>query len=297
MPWDRGGGIRAAWMADTEGRACEMMSQDQFPRQPGETDGEAQQMRVLLVEDEVAVASAVRALLEMSGIVVAWAATGAEAKRLKHSMSPDVVLVDIGLPDTSGVSLIRWLVEDGSCGIIVVSGIADEADRVLSLELGADDYVLKPPNPRELVARIHAVHRRVSAGAPAHAATHPAGNGLAGSGPHVLVRPREGERLVQFGGVVVDLEAGTVHDAQHQPIDLTAAEFSLLERLILGQGQPVSRDELSQHVLRRPWRVDDRSIDQLVFQLRHKLTPEGDGHRVLQSVRGAGYLLRRGGSA
>lgn len=230
-------------------------------------------LRVVLVEDEEPVAGAMQALLESAGFEVAWAASGSAARRLVASTRPDVVLVDIGLPDTSGVALIRWLVENERCGIIVLSGMADESDRVLSLELGADDYVLKPPAPRELIARIHAVRRRTDA------ASRPAA-------------PAPTPHRFEVGGVHVDLETGIVVGADGQSIDLTTAEFALLARLIGANGQPVTRDQLSRDVLHRPWRVEDRSIDQLVFQLRQKLAPDGDGLRLVQAVRGAGYLMR-----
>lgn len=230
---------------------------------------------IVLIEDEALVAGAVQALLEAAGMDVGWAASGAAGRSLVAHMRPDVVLVDIGLPDTSGVALIRWLVEHGRCGIIVLSGMADESDRVLSLELGADDYVLKPPAPRELIARIHAVRRRADAG---RRAAPPPG--------HARHRP------VEIGDLRVDLAAGRVLGADGRPIDLTAAEFALLGKLLGANGQPVTRDELSRDVLHRPWRVEDRSIDQLVFQLRQKLAPDGDGQRLVQAVRGAGYLMR-----
>lgn len=239
-------------------------------------------VRVLLVEDDAPVAATVRTLLAASGLLVQWAPTGAAAKRMHAEFHPHVVLVDIGLPDTSGVTLIAWLVQQGDCGIIVLSGLTDEADRVLSLELGADDYVLKPPGPRELVARIRAVHRRVIT----------TGRGQGGAGNRGAAAGNA--RVVRVGEVMVNLASGSVTDAEGRPVDLTAAEHALLERLVRANGQAVSREALCRDVLRRAWRFEDRSIDQLVFQLRHKLSPAGDGRRLVQTVRGVGYLLRFG---
>jgi DNA-binding response OmpR family regulator len=225
---------------------------------------------VLLVEDEPAVASALLMLLRGSGLRAVHAASGAEARALKHSAAPDIALVDLQLPDISGVSLVRWLVAEGGCGVIVLSGLSDELDRVTCLELGADDYVVKPPNPRELIARIIAVHRRIAA--PADAPAQP------------------GARLV-LGGVAVDLAARRLSDAQGQVQDLTAAECAVLEALVAAPGQALSRDALSRAVLHRPWRAEDRSVDQLIFQLRRKLGAGEAGRRLIQSVRGEGYRL------
>ena len=123
---------------------------------------------VLIVEDDVEVATTLRRFIEKSGLKISWARDGAEAILMKESMRPDVVLIDLSLPDTDGSQLVRRFADHKDCGIIVVSGRSDEVERVVSIELGADDYVTKPvPSLRELVARIRAVHRRSNRGQPA----------------------------------------------------------------------------------------------------------------------------------
>lgn len=244
---------------------------------PGDATAPLPNPRVLLIEDNPAVAETLQKFIERSGMRTAWAQTGARAIELKQSFMPDVVLVDLELPDTSGVALIGWLSSLQDCGIIVVSGRSEEAERIVGLELGADDYIAKPPQLREMVARIRAVHRRShlraavrgEQRAPAAPPTHP----------------------VQVGPWQIDLQRRSVSDAQGRVLPTTSAEFAALQELVLARGEPVSRERLSEVALRRPWRPEDRSIDQLIFSLRRKLGDGEGGSRAIQSVRGAGYVL------
>lgn len=233
--------------------------------------------RVLLIEDNPAVAETLQKFIERSGMRTAWAQTGARAIELKHSFMPDVVLVDLELPDTSGVALIGWLSGLHDCGIIVVSGRGEEAERIVGLELGADDYIAKPPQLREMVARIRAVHRR------SHLRAAARGEPL--NAPPPQTHP------IEVGPWRIDLQRRVVTDTDGKPLAITAAEFAALQELLLARGEPVSRERLSEVALRRPWRPEDRSIDQLIFSLRRKLGDGEGGSRAIQSVRGAGYVL------
>ena len=185
-----------------------------------------------------------------------------------------MVLVDLELPDTNGVSLIGWLSQERDCGIIVVSGRSEETERVVGLELGADDYIAKPVQLREMVARIRAVHRRIQARPPP-------------------CPPRAPGSMQRVGAFRVDLQRRLVLDVADRPVALTAAEFAALQSLLAAEGVAVSRERLSEAALRRPWRPEDRSIDQLIFSLRRKLADDDRGQRLIQSVRGAGYVLVR----
>ena len=235
--------------------------------------------RVLLIEDNPGVAETLQKFIERSGMRTAWAQTGAKAMELKRSFMPDVVLVDLELPDTNGVHLIGWLSNMQDCGIIVVSGRSEEAERIVGLELGADDYIAKPPQLREMVARIRAVHRR------SHYRAAARGDQRAAAAAAPAMHP------VQVGPWRIDLQRRAVNDADNRPLAVTAAEFAALQELVLAGGQPVSRERLSETALRRPWRPEDRSIDQLIFSLRRKLGDGEGGARMIQSVRGAGYIL------
>ena len=232
--------------------------------------GAMRPLRIMLIEDDPAVADSLRRAIDRAGMQTAWASTGAEAMAMKANFQPDVVLVDLELPDTSGVVLIKWLVDQRDCGVIVVSGVGDEADRIIGLELGADDYVAKPPNMRELVARIRAVHRRTA--------------------PQATAAPEQ--VIFSLGSVRLDCAGRTVHGPDGERIALTSAEYGVLETLFLARGQVVTRDQLSQAALHRPWRAEDRSVDQLILNLRQKLAPDSDGQSLIQSIRGSGYLLR-----
>ena len=232
--------------------------------------------RVLIIEDNQPVGETIQRFLERSGMRTEWAQTGARSYELKKSFSPDVVLVDLELPDTSGVTLIRWLATQQDCGIIVVSGHAEEGERVVGLELGADDYVAKPPQMRELVARIRAVHRRSQRRAALPAMEAPAAPASYMVGPYR-----------------VDTRAHSVTGVHGQTVAVTGAEFVVLQILLEADGQPVSRGTLCEQALRRPWRAEDRSIDQLVFHLRRKLSDADSNGRLIQAVRGAGYFLVR----
>jgi DNA-binding response OmpR family regulator len=189
------------------------------------------------------------------------------------TFKPDVVLVDLELPDTNGVDLISWFAEQQTCGVIVVSGMGEEADRIVGLELGADDYIVKPPRMREMIARIRAVHRRVN------------------RREETKLSPKTRDTFV-VGPIRINILLRTVTGGDGKRLQLTSAEFTLLEVLAAANGQAVSRDALSEAALRRPWRPEDRSVDQLVFSLRQKLPPDEGGGALIHSIRGAGYLLR-----
>ena len=244
---------------------------------PGDAAAPLPNPRVLLIEDNPDVADTFQKFIERSGMRTAWADSGARAIELKESFMPDVVLVDLELPDTNGVALIGWLSNLQDCGIIVVSGRSEEAERIVGLELGADDYIAKPPQLREMVARIRAVHRR------SHLRAAVRGETRAPSAPETYP--------VQVGAWRVDLQRRVVSDRDGRPVPITAAEFAALQELLLSPGEPVSRERLCEIALRRPWRAEDRSIDQLIFSLRRKLGDGEGGSRTIQSVRGAGYIL------
>ena len=238
-----------------------------------DSDGLLTNPRVLLIEDDEAVGQAMVRGIERSGMSVMLATTGAKGMAARATFKPDVVLVDLELPDANGVDLIAWFAETKSCGVIVVSGMGEEADRIVGLELGADDYIVKPPRMREMVARIRAVHRRVNRK----------------EEPKQSARTRD---TFVVGPIRINILLRTVTGAEGKRIALTSAEFTLLEVLANASGQAVSRDTLSETALRRPWRPEDRSVDQLVFSLRQKLPTDEGGGALIHSIRGAGYLLR-----
>jgi DNA-binding response OmpR family regulator len=218
---------------------------------------------VLVVDDEPAIAELVRGYLERDGLRAVVAADGPAALAAVAAHRPAVVLLDVGLPGLDGTAVCRRLREAGDwTPVLFVTARDDEVDRVLGLELGADDYVTKPFSPRELVARVRAVLRR---GRP--------------------TLPADADRLAA-GGLELDL-AGRRARAGGRPVELTTTEFDLLAHLLRRPGRVVPREELLSHVWGYPVGTPTRTVDVHVAQVRAKL---GDTVR-LRTVRGVGYAL------
>ncbi|HSH68895.1 MAG TPA: response regulator transcription factor, partial [Deferrisomatales bacterium] len=179
-----------------------------------------------------------------------------------------LVVLDVMLPGMSGFEVLRRLRETSRVPVLMLTARGDDVDRIVGLEMGADDYLAKPFNPRELVARIRAVRRRTDTG---------------GGGQRTPPRPEP----VRVGDVVVDPGTREVRLGE-APVALTSVEFSLLETLLRGAGTVVSREALAEAALGRRLTAYDRSVDVHVSSLRRKL---GDGSRI-RTVRGVGYLYR-----
>lgn len=232
-------------------------------------------IRVVLIESDEATASILLDAMTRAGFDAAGANTGTDGLLLKAKLQPHVVLMDMALPDVSGTSLLSRLARTRDCGIVVLSDFSDETERIIALELGADDYVVKPARLRELVARIRAVHRRVG--------REPA---------RPVVRMPGSATVVTIGPIHINLTQRMVHGTGGQRIMLTAAEYDVLKALACAAGAPMSRDALSKTALNRPWLAEDRSVDQLMFNLRRKLPADTGGELLIQSIRGAGYWMR-----
>jgi two-component system, OmpR family, response regulator RegX3 len=215
-------------------------------------------MRVLLVEDEDSIAVPLAEALRREGFEVERAATAGEALAARE---PDLVLLDLRLPDMDGLDVCRRLRERSTVPIIVVTARGEESDRVVGLELGADDYVVKPFGSRELIARIRAVTRRTQA----------RGNG----GP------------LRVGELVVDERARRARLAEHE-LELTPKEFDLLAALARDPGAAVSRRRLLEEVWETSWYGSSKTIDVHVASLRRKLGDPG----WIETVRGVGFRLR-----
>ncbi len=217
---------------------------------------------VLVVEDEEAIASLVRAYLERDGYRVTWARTGAEALAGLEREPPQLIVLDIGLPDGDGFDLCRRLRAGSPVPIIMLTARDEEADRVAGLELGADDYITKPFSPRELVARIKAVLRRTD--------------------------PAVQDNTLILDDVVVRLDAREVSVAG-DPIELRTREFDLLAYLIENKGIVVSRDQLLDKVWGLDYPGGTRTVDVHIAQLRSKLgRPD-----LIQTIRSVGYKATR----
>lgn len=220
---------------------------------------------ILVVEDEQAIADLVRAYLKRDGFGVVWASSGEQAMEELSRHSVRLVVLDIGLPGIDGFEVCRRIRARTAVPILILSARDDEVDRVAGLEAGADDYVVKPFSPRELVARVKAILRRVEG----------AENG-------------GGEGVLAAADVELDRAARTVMVGS-RPVELTGREFDLLAALLSHPGIVLSRDRLLELVWGGEFPGGTRTVDVHIAQLRAKL----DRPELLQTVRGAGYKAVR----
>jgi two-component system response regulator CpxR len=224
-------------------------------------------LRVLVVDDDTELCQLLSEYLATEGYAVEAVHTGRGGVERALEGDHAIVVLDVMLPDLKGFEVLRRVRAQSRRPILMLTARGDEQDRILGLEMGADDYLPKPFNPRELSARIDAVLRR--------------------SRPDVSLDRHAGDRLV-VGDVSVDKGARVAWRGE-EVIDLTTVEFDLLDRLLHGAGRVIPRDELVQSVLRREFSPFDRSIDTHVSNLRRKLGPAPDGTERIKGVRGIGY--------
>ena len=226
-------------------------------------------IKVLLVEDDERLAQLTARYLESHGVLVTIAATGHDGQAEALRRQYDCIVLDVMLPGRDGIEVTRELRARTDVPIVMVTARTEEADRVLGLEVGADDYVPKPFSPRELLARIRATVRRVRGQA----------------GPT--------QQTVQVGGLVLDPQKMTV-TLDGNPIEVTAYEFSILRALAQRPGRVLSREQLLDLAKGSAELSFDRSIDVHVSRLRAKLGDDSRNPKILKTVRGAGYLLAGG---
>jgi two-component system alkaline phosphatase synthesis response regulator PhoP len=219
--------------------------------------------KILVVDDEPEIVKLVRAYLERAGFAVVTAYEGNQALAIFRHDKPNLVVLDLNLPGMDGLDVCRALRRESNVPIIMLTARVEETDRLIGLELGADDYVVKPFSPREIVARVRAVLRR-SEGVP--------------------VQPEE----ISAAGITLDLMQRMVF-VSDQPLDLTAMEFDLLALLVEHPGQVFSRLQLLDRVQGAVYEGYERTIDVHVKNLRKKLGDDPQNPRYIETVRGVGY--------
>jgi two-component system phosphate regulon response regulator OmpR len=228
---------------------------------------------VLVVDDDRTIREMLSEYLSSEGFRVAVAEDGAAMRRAIESAAPDLVLLDLKLPKEDGLSLARYLRERFDVGIIMVTGASGVVDRIVGLEVGADDYVAKPFEPRELLARIKSVLRRMQAR------------------PAVAAIRADAQRAVPVGRCRLDLTSHQLFGPDGEEIPITSMEFDLLKVFVENPGKALSRDRILTLTKNREWDPYDRSIDIRVARLRRKIEADPDNPQVIRTVRGVGYMF------
>jgi DNA-binding response OmpR family regulator len=229
---------------------------------------------VLVVDDQEDIRDLLDDYLSQQGYRVFLAADGVEMRAQLEVVAPDLVILDVGLPGEDGLSLARYIRENLDIGVIMVSGAGDTMDRIIGLEVGADDYLAKPFELRELLARTKSVLRRYQ--------PRP--------GAHTNDSTIKDSSKFKFGNCVLDTLRHQLEDAEGNEIAITAMEFDLLKVFAEHPNRPLSRDQLLDFTQNRDWDPNDRSIDIRVARLRRKIEPNPDKPQVIKTVRGTGYL-------
>jgi two-component system torCAD operon response regulator TorR len=222
---------------------------------------------ILVVEDDPVTRAKLVGYFESEGYRVSEAEDGQSMWPLLSGQSVDLVLLDINLPGEDGLFLTRQLRAQFNFGIILVTGRTDDVDRIVGLEIGADDYVTKPFNQRELLARVKNILRRTAAAEPS------------GEGPK------------RFGEWQFDMKCRRLSDADDCTVPLTRAEFELLSAFVCHPGVVMNRDRLLSQVTHRNWDPNDRTIDVLVRRLRKKIEADPKAPEIIITAHGEGYLF------
>ncbi|MGO1117724.1 response regulator [Rhodovibrionaceae bacterium A322] len=228
---------------------------------------------ILVVEDDPDLRSLVVALLERERFVAVEAASGAEMHQHMAKQDFDLILLDIRLPDSDGFELLRELRATSDVAIVMLTGMDTAVDRVLGLEFGADDYVCKPFEPRELVARVKSVLRRSQNNATTESSAAVAST------------------VFKFDGHKLDVTHRTLHKDNNEEVELTSGEFDLLSALVETANRPLTRDQLLDRTRAREWSPFDRSIDVLIGRIRRKIETDPAKPKMIKTVRTVGYVF------
>jgi DNA-binding response OmpR family regulator len=232
---------------------------------------------ILVVDDEPEVRETLREYFEFCGFDVYVAGDGEAMREVVARRRIDVVLMDLNLPGEDGLALTRQLRASHGMGIIMLTAAGQTVDRIVGLEMGADDYVAKPFDPRELLARVKSVLRRLR---DRPRAPQPA--------------PEDKPEIVRMGACTLDLAAHRLYDANGNDVPLTSMEFDLLKTFARHPDRVLSRDQLLDLAHHRSAQAFDRSIDLRIMRIRRKIERDPDQPQVLKTVRGAGYVFVSG---
>ena len=227
---------------------------------------------ILVVDDDLAIRELIKEYLTENDMKVSVAESGADMDRVLSVEVVDLVLLDLKLPDEDGLAIARRLRESLDIPIIILTGRKEEVDRVMGLELGADDYVTKPFSPRELLARLRAVLRRYQVQA-------------------TLPERDSTRRAFRFAGWELNLRTRRLRSPGGDTVELSNGEFSLLAALCSAPGRPLTRDQLLSMSRLHEAEVYDRTIDVQILRLRRKIEEDPAHPRLIVTQRGVGYLF------
>jgi two-component system phosphate regulon response regulator OmpR len=233
--------------------------------------------RVLIVDDDREIRDMLAEYLASHGFEVATAESGTAMREALARGTPDVVLLDVRLPGEDGLALARFLRERYELGIIMVTAAGEVVDRIVGLEMGADDYVAKPFDLRELLARVKSVARRIQAR------------------PRTAARSERAPQRIAIGRCQLDLQSRQLFGQDGAEVPITAMEFDLLKAFVDHPNQVLSRDRLLTLTRNREWEPFDRSIDIRITRVRRKVEEDPENPKAIRTVRGAGYMFVPGG--
>ncbi|MEQ8734439.1 MAG: response regulator [Rhodospirillaceae bacterium] len=231
---------------------------------------------IVVADDDARIRKVLDHYLSKEGFTVIQANSGKDLRTVMTEREVDLVLLDLDLGDEDGLMISKELSQRDNLGVIIITGKGDVVDRVVGLEMGADDYLPKPFNLRELLARVKSVLRRTQ-------------NPAADAGKKDTELPKVVS--IRFGDWILDPESRQLMKTDGSEVDLTSAEFSLLHALAQKPNRVMTRDQLLDHTTGRKWTPYDRSIDTLVGRLRSKIEPTKGKTTYIKSVRGVGYVL------
>lgn len=235
----------------------------------------SQTQHIFVVDDEAPAREMVGDYLKMHGFTVTLCDGGRSLRASIENAAPDLVVLDLNMPEEDGLSIVRDLKSRSNVPVIMLTATASPIDRVVGLELGADDYIAKPCELRELMARIRSVLRRATP-APAAAAD---------------AKAAEKEQLVRFGTKWLDLNAQALRDDEGNEHPLTASEFGLLKVFAANPKRVLSRERLLELANARDAEAFDRAVDLRIMRIRRKIEPDPSKPAVIRTVRGGGYLF------
>lgn len=232
--------------------------------------------KILVVDDEASIRRILETRLKMAGYSVVTAEDGEEAVELFNKTNPDIVILDVMMPKMDGYGVTREIRRVSDIPIIILTALGDVSERITGLELGADDYVVKPFSPKELEARVKAVLRRTV------------------SKDVTVVPGKTTKNIITTGNIKIDTARRQVY-RKNERIRLTGMEFSLLELLVNNSGTAYSRNDILQHVWSYPadHRIDTRVVDVHISRLRSKLETDPTNPELILTARGIGYMFQR----